>query len=184
MNNPPRFKGYRPIGVSEEVHPVVMTYDEYESIRLSDYELLGQVQAAEVMGVSRPTYARIYESARRKIAMAFSQGMAIVFEGGKVYFDSEWYSCRSCGCWFNHPEKDQQVTQCALCGSTEIEQYQPEQENQSSEDWCYCPKCGEKKVHLPGVSCREEICPKCHTAMVRHWTPQRHRRGNTNCKFN
>jgi len=87
------------------------------------FELLGQVESAEKMGVSRPTFANIYESARRKVAQAFVQGKSIVFEGGKVYFDSEWYSCNNCGCWFNHPEKEEEVTACALCGSAEIDQY-------------------------------------------------------------
>jgi predicted DNA-binding protein (UPF0251 family) len=123
MNNPPHFRGFKPIGLTEENPPVVMNYEEYEAIRLSDFELLGQVESAEKMGVSRPTFARIYESARRKVAQAFVQGKSIVFEGGKVYFDSEWYSCNDCGCWFNQLEKEQEVTLCALCGSSKVEQY-------------------------------------------------------------
>jgi predicted DNA-binding protein (UPF0251 family) len=123
MNNPPHFRGFKPIGLSEENHPVIMNYEEYEAIRLSDYELFGQVESAQVMGVSRPTFARIYESARRKVAQAFVQGKPIVFEGGKVYFDSEWYSCNHCGCWFNHPEKEEEVSKCELCGSPDVEQY-------------------------------------------------------------
>jgi predicted DNA-binding protein (UPF0251 family) len=123
MNNPPHFKGFRPIGLPEENHPVVLNYEEYEAIRLSDFKLFGQVESAQVMGVSRPTFARIYESARRKVAQAFVQGKPIVFEGGKVYFDSEWYSCNHCGCWFNHPAKEEEVTCCALCGSSDVEQY-------------------------------------------------------------
>lgn len=122
MNNPPHFRGFRPIGMTED-HPVVINYDEYEAIRLSDFELFGQVEAAQAMGVSRPTFARIYESARRKVAKAFVHGQSIVFEGGKVYFDSEWYSCNLCGCWFNHPAKDSKVSECPLCGSSEIEQF-------------------------------------------------------------
>lgn len=123
MNHPPHFRGFKPIGLSGESHPVIMNFEEYEAIRLSDFELFGQVESAEKMGVSRPTFARIYESARRKVAQAFVQGKSIVFEGGKVYFDSEWYSCNSCGCWFNQPEKEKEVTVCALCGSSEVEQY-------------------------------------------------------------
>lgn len=122
MNNPPHFKGYRPIGLPEETHPVVINFEEYEAIRLSDFELNGQVEAARIMGISRPTYARIYESARRKVAQAFVQGKPIVFEGGKVYFDSEWYSCNNCGCWFNHPAKEEEIKNCTLCGSPDIEQ--------------------------------------------------------------
>ena len=106
MTNPPHFKGFRPIGLPDGNSPVVLNFEEYEAIRLSDFELYGQVEAAQIMEISRPTYARIYESARRKVAQAFVLGKTIVFEGGKVYFDSEWYSCNKCGCWFNHPAKE------------------------------------------------------------------------------
>ncbi len=123
MPNPPHFKGFRPIGLPEENNPVVLNYEEYEAIRLSDFELNGQVEAANAMGISRPTYARIYESARRKVAQAFVHGKPIVFEGGKVYFDSEWYLCNKCGCWFNHPSKENEVTSCALCGSSDFVYY-------------------------------------------------------------
>lgn len=123
MTNPPHFKGYKPIGPLEEQSPVVLNYEEYEAIRLSDFELYGQVEAASIMEVSRPTYARIYESARRKVAQAFVQGKAIIFEGGKVYFDSDWYCCNSCGCFFNHLAKEETVKNCALCGSNDFKQY-------------------------------------------------------------
>lgn len=126
VKNPPHFKGFKPVGLNESLSPVVMNYEEYESIRLSDYELHGQVEAAKLMEVSRPTYTRIYESARRKLAQAMVLGRPIVFEGGKVYFDSEWYGCRECGCWFNHPERVEEVTACALCGSNRIERYSDE----------------------------------------------------------
>lgn len=122
MNNPPHFKGYRPIGVTDDNPPILLNYEEYEAIRLSDYELLGHVQASSLMNISRPTYTRIYESARRKIAQAFVLGKTIVFEGGKVYFDSEWYTCNCCGCFFNHPQKEQILEECPLCGSGRIEQ--------------------------------------------------------------
>lgn len=123
MDNPPHFKGFKPIGTSEEGSPIVMNYDEYESIRLSDFEFMGQMGASHEMGVSRPTFTRIYESARRKIAQAFILGKVIVFEGGKVYFDSEWYMCNNCGCFFNHLRKECDVNKCALCGSSEIQRY-------------------------------------------------------------
>lgn len=121
--NPPHFKGFRPIGLTGAKPPVVLDYEEYEAIRLSDYDLHGQVAAARLMEVSRPTFARIYERARRKIAQALVEGKVMVFEGGKVYFDSEWYSCRSCGCWFNQPQKEQAVLACALCGAGAVEPY-------------------------------------------------------------
>ena len=41
--------------------PVVMTLDEFETIRLLDREGLTQEQCAERMGVSRPTVTAIYD---------------------------------------------------------------------------------------------------------------------------
>jgi uncharacterized protein len=121
MNNPPHFRGFTPIGLPAETEVVVMNFEEYEAIRLSDFKLIGHVEAALEMGVSRPTYTRIYESARRKVARVFTEGKSIVFEGGKVYFDSEWYVCKTCSCKFNHPLKEEELSACALCGSEDFE---------------------------------------------------------------
>ena len=169
MTNPPHFKGFRPIGLPEENVLVVLNYEEYEAIRLSDFEFLGQVEASGVMGISRSTYARIYESARRKVAQAFVLGKAIVFEGGKVYFDSEWFRCRSCTCCFNHPAKENEIMNCALCGSPEIEQCNDETHHNTTEDRCICLQCGKEHPHTPGIPCRKCICPDCNVAMVRKY---------------
>ncbi len=174
MTNPPHFKGFRPIGLPEENNPVVLNYEEYESIRLSDYELYSHVEASRIMGISRPTYTRIYESARRKVALAFVKGMAMVFEGGKVYFDSEWYTCNSCNCWFNHPAKEEEVVSCALCNSKDIEQYHGNTQQKVVEANCVCPQCGFEKNHTPGMPCKTEICPTCNCAMTRKGTSHHH----------
>jgi uncharacterized protein len=134
MTNPPHFKGYLPIGLPECTNPVLILYEEYESIRLCDYEFLSQMEASQIMGISRPTFTRIYESARRKVAQAFIQGKAIVFEGGKVYFDSDWFSCNSCGCLFNHLAKEIEIKNCSLCGSNDIKIYSEPSENNKTQD--------------------------------------------------
>jgi uncharacterized protein len=121
VDNPPHFKGFLPIGLPGE-HPVLINFEEYEAIRLCDFNLLSQAEAAGEMGVSRPTFTRIYESARRKVAQAFVKGNPIVFEGGKVYFNTDWYACQECGCRFSHPDKTDRVITCALCGSPAVEQ--------------------------------------------------------------
>jgi uncharacterized protein len=179
MTNPPHFKGFRSIGLPEIDNPVVLNYEEYEAIRLSDFELYGHFEASQMMEVSRPTYSRIYESARRKVAEAFVLGKAILFEGGKVFFDTEWFSCTSCGCYFNHPAKEQKINNCSLCGSTGIEQYNETAQINLTADSCICPKCGHEKIHSPGVPCRNEICPVCNEQMVRKGATHQHR--NRNC---
>ncbi len=179
MTNPPHFKGFRPIALPEENDPIVLNYEEYESIRLSDFELHGHLEASKIMEVSRPTYSRIYESARRKVAEAFVLGKSILFEGGKVFFDTEWYSCKSCGCYFNHPAKEQRMDNCPLCGSSDIVQYSENTQLRPTEGSCVCPKCGLKKVHSPGIPCRNEICPDCNSPMIMEGAPHQHR--NLNC---
>jgi uncharacterized protein len=118
--NPPTLKGFRPIGQTNRKNPVVINFEEYEAIRLCDYELLDQLGASKIMGISRPTFTRIYESARRKVAKAFFEAKSIVFEGGKVSYDSDWLACSTCGCLFNKISPHLSIAVCPLCGSDKI----------------------------------------------------------------
>ena len=106
ITNPPKIKGFSPIRPFQGngSSPVLLDYDEFEALRLSDYELKSQSESAVEMGISRPTFARI------------------LFQGGPVYFSSEWYSCKDCGCWFNHLNKEDPVVVCPLCRSVNTEQ--------------------------------------------------------------
>ncbi|MCX6543367.1 MAG: DUF134 domain-containing protein [Acidobacteria bacterium] len=63
---------------------VVMTLDEFEALRLVDLEKLYHDGAAEQMQVSRPTFSRIIDSARTKIADALVHGKALRMEGGPI----------------------------------------------------------------------------------------------------
>lgn len=95
--SPPLMIGFKPFGIPRsELQTVVLKIDEYEAIRLLDYEGLMQEQAAEQMNVSRPTLTRIYESARKIIAQALVEGKMIVIEGGNVDFGKKWFRCRKC----------------------------------------------------------------------------------------
>ena len=123
VSNPPLISGFRPYGdklKKEAVSSIFLYLEEYEAIRLCDHEMMNHEQAAKMMVVSRPTLTRIYTAARRKIADAFVNGRQIIIEGGKVYFDSEWYLCGSCGCYFNNPEKIAGIKECPLGRSSEF----------------------------------------------------------------
>jgi predicted DNA-binding protein (UPF0251 family) len=60
---------------------VTLRCDEAESVRLADLQGLYQADAANRMGVSRQTFGRIVESARRKIADAIINGKCLRIEG-------------------------------------------------------------------------------------------------------
>ena len=69
--------------------PVVMSLDEFETIRLLDYEGLKQEQCAERMGVARTTVTAIYESARRKTAEALVNGKRLLIRGGNYQLNDQ-----------------------------------------------------------------------------------------------
>lgn len=118
IENPPVMEGFKPFGIPmTDLEPVILLYEEYESIRLSDYECLTQEQSAERMNVSRPTFTRIYEKARRTIARAFVEGKAIFIEGGNYHTDDCWYKCEHCQ-KLNVSQKE--IAACKYCQSGAI----------------------------------------------------------------
>ena len=77
---------------------VVLQVDEYETIRLLDYEGMTQEQTAVQMNVARATVTLIYENARKKIADALVNGKSIIIQGGNVKVcDAADNCCGRCG---------------------------------------------------------------------------------------
>ena len=55
----PRHDAFAPVGCARSAEAVVITVDEYETIRLIDYEGLSQEECAASMGVARTTVQQI-----------------------------------------------------------------------------------------------------------------------------
>ena len=64
----------------------LLSVEELEAIRLSDFEGLDQESAANLMEVSRQTYGRILARARRIVSEALVTGKALRIEGGDYEF--------------------------------------------------------------------------------------------------
>jgi len=121
MVSPPLMKGYKPFGIpASELETVILSFDEYEAIRLLDYEGLMQEQAAERMNVSRPTLTRIYEKGRRTIAKALVEGKMILIDGGNVDFGKQWFRCRKCHKLIGGVENHIPCKNCVSFGNDEL----------------------------------------------------------------
>ena len=91
VRNQPPVTVFKPAGVpTRSLSAITLRLDEYEALRLADYEGLHQEEVAERLGVSRPTVSRILEGARRTVASAFVEGRALFIEGGPVAFAPPW----------------------------------------------------------------------------------------------
>ncbi len=85
----PSVAGFRPYGRCDRRGECIpLLFDEYEAVRLLDYEGRQQAEAAELMKVSRPTLTRIYMEARKKIAQALVEGRHVIITGGNPDFSS------------------------------------------------------------------------------------------------
>lgn len=88
----PQFLCFSPGGV-EQPEENVLTVDEYEVIRLVDYEKKSHEQCAAAMEISRTTVTEIYEKARYKIAECLVQGKQLSINGGNYQICPGQRSC-------------------------------------------------------------------------------------------
>ncbi len=72
---------FKPCGVrANQLEHIVLYEDEMEAIRLADFKSLYQQESADKMKISRTTFSRLVESARKKIADALLHQKAIKIE--------------------------------------------------------------------------------------------------------
>jgi predicted DNA-binding protein (UPF0251 family) len=118
IGSPAEVRGFKPIGrpaVGLEVE--TLRQDELEALRLADIEGLYQEAAAERMGVSRATFARILERARSTVARALlEERLLMIGEGPVVEVPAGSFPCplhggsrrrgRGCRCRHGRQRRD------------------------------------------------------------------------------
>lgn len=128
----PERRYFRPDGDdAANAAEVVLDPDEVEALRLADLEELHQEEAAESMGISRPTFGRIVASAHKKVADALVHGKAIRFASPAEGFETgagpsgPGGSCVCPRCGYRKPHeagKPCRKEVCPNCGSSMVRQ--------------------------------------------------------------
>ncbi len=100
MCHAPKNNRFGPInGMLNQEHFVIMTVDEYETIRLIDLQDFTQEQCADRMHIARTTVQRIYNDARKKLAESLVNGRVLRIEGGDYQLcdgQEEYCDCGGC----------------------------------------------------------------------------------------
>ena len=102
VNSEPGVSYFKPRGIPvKALAEVILTMDEFESLRLADLEGMYQDDAAKRMNVSRQTFGNIVNSAHKKIADALVNGKSIKIEGGvyQMAGKGKFRCCECCHLW-------------------------------------------------------------------------------------
>lgn len=176
LQTPPLGYGFRPLRQNWEGQSVQLYFEEYEAIRLADYKDLSQEEAALEMNISRPTFTRIYDAARNKMAKALVDNLSLKVSGGHVTFEHEWFRCLTCDTTFRETAQNTGVN-CPVCKSTKIEHIngtlheaaniKPPGNLMGDYGYCICPSCNQKLKHQAGIPCKSIVCEKCQVHYVR-----------------
>jgi predicted DNA-binding protein (UPF0251 family) len=76
-------RNFKPSGIpSVQLEKTILRLDEFEAVRLCDYDGLNQIEAAERMGISRGTVQRLLLSGRRKMVDVLLHQKELVLESG------------------------------------------------------------------------------------------------------
>lgn len=186
----PRMRCFYPEARTPGTRPpekVVLTLDELEAIRLADFMGLYQEEAAKQMGISRPTFGRIIDSAHKKVAEFLIQGKMLCVEGGPVEMAAASKTAPETAFSQGQPGSPFPFSGPRCRRGGRIMSYKDHGHNSSfgppagiphggrgrhalglgPEGFCVCPKCAFKKPHQAGVPCLEERCPNCGSALIR-----------------
>lgn len=119
----PSISYFKPRGIPmQHLEEVRLTVDEGEAIRLADLLGLPHEEAGRRMGISRATFGRIIQKARKTVADALINGKAINIEGGnyKVIMESRIFMCRKCNKKWEEPQGTGRPKGCPKCNDHDI----------------------------------------------------------------
>ena len=112
---------FKPRGIPlNELKEITLSKEEYEALRLKEIEKHDQKTAAELMNISQPTYSRVLDSARNKVADSIINGKALKIEGGVFKMVERKFKCLQCQYEWDIPFGTGRPAKCPKCQSSNI----------------------------------------------------------------
>lgn len=109
-----------PIGKPKcDLKEIILKVEELEAMRLKDIEELNQEECAKRMKISRQTFQNIIDGARKKVAIALTEGKAINISGGHYTTNHCKFKCMDCETMY-HINYEQDKSSCPNCGSQRV----------------------------------------------------------------
>lgn len=124
----PDFTYFRPHGDAfQKGFEVILTVAEFEAMRLKHHEGKTQIECAELMNISQPTFSRVLDLAHKKIAEALIHGKAIRIAGGSIGIKKFFlgYGCLNC-----------------------MNEWEDKQASEINKESIACPACKSKDLYL------------------------------------
>jgi len=120
VKRPPIFTKFKPVGIPGELlDHILLTLDEFEAIRLADYIGFDHEEAAKEMAISRSTFSRLIEKARKKLSVMLLEGKVLAVEGGNIHFKENLIECLDCGKVFG-ADFEIKTSDCPTCHSKDL----------------------------------------------------------------
>ena len=119
----PEISYFKPRGIPMfDLEEVRLTVDQREAIRLSDLMGMSHEDAGRRMGVSRATFGRIVQQARKAVADALINGKAINVEGGsyKIVSTARIFYCNNCIQEWEEPPGTGRPKCCPSCSADDF----------------------------------------------------------------
>ncbi len=92
----PAYDRFAPDGETCSHAPIILSVEEYETLRWIDLEGTSREECAERMDIARTTAQAIYNSARKKIAECIVNGYELHIEGGTFRYCDGSAGCTGC----------------------------------------------------------------------------------------
>lgn len=120
VHEPPIYTEFKPVGSKGQTLEVIdLSLDEFEALRLADQKSMSHSEASEEMEISRSTFTRLIEGARKKLVDFIIHGKLLSINGGNIHFRNNIIICQNCGHMFK-TNFIQTITECPVCKSDNL----------------------------------------------------------------